>query len=305
MIHHAQASARRPPQPPLNFAALAEPTSVLQTGNKLCENLQQIVDKLVSTVTPANATFDNVVRQLLQHENEMQLTSNLLTMIALVAPDTALRNAATEASDKVSHCMIDCKASRMDLFRLLDTVYQRQKDDHTLDSESRKALLEERRNYVRNGLGLADAPLVEDASSSGGVSSGSTKFGYIARRLQNIQSEFVKNLDEKPHCIWLTRAELAGVPEDALSGLETGTGNLDGKLKVHLNGMQARWMLTVASSPATRQNIYLETRRVVSQDGSTLSLTSPSRGTSSLRSILRPDLKLHTIIGKRKRITVP
>ena len=241
------------------------------------------MDKLVSTVTPANATFDNVVQQLLQHENEMQLTSNLITMIALVAPDTALRNAAAEASDKISHCMIDCKASKMDLFRLLDAVYQRQKDDHTLDSESRKALVEERQSYVRNGLSLADSPLVEDASSSAGASSGSTKFGYIARRLQHIQSEFVKNLDEKPHCIWLTRAELAGVQEDALSGLETGTGNLDGKLKVDLNSMQARWMLTVASSPATRQNIYLETRRVVSQDGSTLSPTSPSRGTSSLR----------------------
>lgn len=39
-----------------------------------------------------------------------------------------------------------------------------------------------------------------------------------------------------------------GVPEDALSGLETGTGELDGKLKLDLNGMQARWVLTVTNS---------------------------------------------------------
>lgn len=267
-MNHAQESDRHPPQPPLNFTSLADPTSVLQAGNKLCENLQQLVNKLVSTVTPENATFDNVVRQLLQHENEMQLSSNLITMIALVAPDTALRNAAAEASDKILHCMIDCKAGNIDLFRLLDAVYQRQKDDHTLDSESRKALVEERRSYLRKGLGLAGAPRAEDTGGNGGASSSSTTFGDIARRLQSIQSEFLKNLDEKPHFIWLTRDELAGVEEDALSGLETGTGELDGKLWLDLNGMQARWMLTIASSPATRQNIYLETRRVVSWDGS-------------------------------------
>ncbi|KFY12550.1 hypothetical protein V491_06741 [Pseudogymnoascus sp. VKM F-3775] len=266
IMNHAQASSRCPPQPPLNFGAVAEPKWVLQSSNKLCEDLQQIVHNLVFTVTPANATFDNVVRQLLQHENEMQLTSNLITMIALISPDTALRNAAAKASDNISHCIIDHKAGRMDLFRLLDAVYQRQKNDHTLDSESRKALVEERRSFVRKGLALEDGSLVEDVSSSGGVSSSSKTFGYIARRLQSIRTEFVKNLDETPHCIWLTRAELAGVQEDALSGFEVGTGKLDGKLKLDLNSMEARWILAVATSPATRQNIYSETKQVAREN---------------------------------------
>jgi len=108
-MDHAQASFGYPPQPPPTFDALVDHSSVLYKSNKLCENLQQFVDKLVSTVTPANATFNNVLRQLLQHENEMQLTSNLITMTSLVAPDTALRNAAAEASDKILHYLIDCK----------------------------------------------------------------------------------------------------------------------------------------------------------------------------------------------------
>lgn len=95
IMDHAQESSRRPPQPPPDFAAVAEPTSILQTSNKLCENFQQVVNKLVRTVTPENATFNNVVRQLLQHENEMQLTSNLITMIAIVSPDKTLRNSAS------------------------------------------------------------------------------------------------------------------------------------------------------------------------------------------------------------------
>ncbi|OBT89533.1 hypothetical protein VE02_01108 [Pseudogymnoascus sp. 03VT05] len=272
-MNHTQASVRRPPQLPLNFSTLAHPTSVLQASNKLCENLQQFVNNLVSTITPANATFNNVVLQLLQHENEMQLTSNLITILSLVAPDTALRNAAAEASDKISHWVMDCKESNVDLFRLIDAVYQRQKDDETFDSESRKALVEERRGYIRKGLGLTDSPLVGDVpteeEANGSISKDSSDratFKYNTHKLQTIESEFLKNLDEKPHHIWLTRAELAGVPEDTLSGLETGTGEFDGKLKMDLNGMQARWMLTVASSPATRQKIYLGSRRMAKEN---------------------------------------
>ncbi|KFX96316.1 hypothetical protein V490_03394 [Pseudogymnoascus sp. VKM F-3557] len=266
IMDHVQASAGYPPQPPPTFDALVDPSSVLYKSNKLCENLQQFVDKLVSTVTPANATFNNVLRQLLRHENEMQLTSNLITMTSLVSPNTALRNAAAEASNKISHCVIDCKTSNMDLFRLIDAVYQRQKDDETLDSESRKALVEERRSYVRKGIGLPDAPQTQNSSENSGSDSGSMMLGYIERRLQSIQSEFIKNLDERPHCIWLTPTELVGVPEDALAGLEAGTGKLEGKLKLDLNGMEARWMLTVASSPTTRQHIYLETKRVAREN---------------------------------------
>lgn len=271
-MNHVQAPVRHPPQPPPSFAALADPTSVVQTSDELCKKSRQVVDKLVTTVTAANATFDNVLRPLLQHENAMQLTSNLITMISLVAPDAALRNAAAEASDKVSHCMIDCKAGNTDLFRLLDAVHQRQKDEYMLDSESRKALVEERRSYVRKGMGLVDRPLAGDAGGSRSAAPDcTTAVRDIARRLQSIQSEFMKNLDGRPHFIWLTRDELAGVSEDALSGFETGTGELDGKLGLDLNGMQARWILTVASSPAARQKIYLGTKRAVSQDTSTVS----------------------------------
>lgn len=135
----------------------------------------------------------------------------------------------------------------------MDAVYQRQRNDSTLDTESRKVLAEERRSYVRNGVGL----LLEDPNGAGRT------VAYIARRLKSIESEFMKNLDEKEHYIWLIRDELSGIPDDALSALEAGTGELDGKLRLDLTGMEARWMLSLISSPAKRERIYLETRRVV------------------------------------------
>ncbi|OTA60725.1 peptidase family M3 [Hypoxylon sp. EC38] len=239
-----------PPQDPLIFATNAE--SISRTGREVCHELRQVVDKLVSTVTPENATFDNVLGVLLRHENEIQLTSNVLSVYALVATDAALRNAAAEAIDKISHCLIDRKANK-DLFRLIDAAYQRQNEDDKLDTESRKAIAEERRSYIRNGMGLDDDIARYSVAD-------------IARRLKTIETEFMKNLDEKEHFIWLSRQELAGIPEDALSGLEVGAGKVDGQLKLDLNGPEVRWMLSQASSPATRERLYLETRRVAREN---------------------------------------
>lgn len=240
------------PQPPTILKGDAQ--SLSDAGIELCNNLRQHVADLVSTVSPADATFDNVLVKLLQHENEMQLTSNLVTLYSLIGTDGPLRSTAGDTSQKISHAQRDCKANPA-LFRLVDAVYERQKDDPTLDAESRKALIEERRSYFRQGMGLAASNDDGDACQ---------KVRNIARQLVDISSEFMRNLDEKEHCIWLTRQELAGVPDDALSGLEVGTGEMDGRLRLDLNGPEARWFMTMASSPTTREMMYLGTRRVVS-----------------------------------------
>lgn len=239
-----------PLQTPIRFDANAEWIS--RASSDLCHKHRQVVDKLVSTVTPATATFDNVLAVLLQHENETQLISNLVSIYAFVATDTSLRAAATGASDQISHCLIDCKEN-MDLFRLVNAVYEKQRNDPCLNVESRKALIEERQSYMRKGMALS----LTDASGAGHA------VADIARRLKSIESGFMRNLDEKEHVLWLTRHELAGALNDALLSLELGTGEMSGKLGLDLKGSQARWMLTLASSPVTRERIYLATRRVV------------------------------------------
>ncbi|KAB5540212.1 hypothetical protein GE09DRAFT_1205660 [Coniochaeta sp. 2T2.1] len=241
------------PQPPIIFQKDAQ--SVSNAGSELCDNLRQHVADLVSTVSPADATFDNVLVKLLQHENEMQLTSNLVTLYSLVGTDGSQRSAA-ETSQKISHTQMDCKENA-DLFRLVNAVYERQKDDPTLDVESRKALTEERRSYVRKGMDLAASNDDNEACH---------KVRDIARQLCRISSEFMRNLDEKEHSIWLTRQDLAGVPDDALSGLEIGTEEMDGKFRLDLNGPEVRWFITMASCPTTREMMYLGTRRVAKEN---------------------------------------
>lgn len=135
-------------------------------------------------VTPADATFDKVLRVLLQHENEMQLKANVINMYSLVSPDASLRSAAAEWSEKIMHAEINRKVNT-ELFRLVDAVYQRQKYDSSLDAKSRKALVEEQRDYLRKGMGLrlvdADGPRRTLLNN--------------ARRIESIGSQLLKNLD--------------------------------------------------------------------------------------------------------------
>ncbi|KAI0517222.1 hypothetical protein F5B22DRAFT_135749 [Xylaria bambusicola] len=235
-----------PPQEPLKFTASA--SSIAETGDALCDAARDTMRKLVLTVTPETASFQNVMRVLLELENEFQLTSNVIGIYARVAPDADLRSAAAKVIGKISQFLIENKADRA-ILRLVEAVFQKQSHDKTLDSESRKALAEERRSRQRSAISCPDG---KDESC----------LGRIQRRLKNVEAELVENLDEHQHCLWLTREDLSGVPEDILRSMERGTGELNGSFGLDLNGMQARLRESIVSSSATRRTIYLATRRV-------------------------------------------
>lgn len=240
-----------PSQPPLRFGMGA--TWLEQAGEGLCCNIQRTVDQLTSTTTQADATFENVLGVVLQLENEVQMVSNLISIYSLTATDSAVRSAAVEASTRISQRLIECKANK-DLFRLIDTVYRQQTDHRSVDSESFKALIEERRDCVRKGMSLQLSDAVDDELT----------VSDIAKRLKVIEAEFVKNLDRDRQIIWLTRNELSRIPEDVLSALETGRGNFKGSFGLELDSMQARQILSIAKLQTTRRRTYLESKRLVS-----------------------------------------
>jgi metallopeptidase MepB len=228
-----------PPQAPLTFCATVE--SIFEDNKRLCDNTKAVLDELVATITPKGATFDNVLRPLAQDEDERQLVSSVLGLYLKVSTDPAVREASAQAEIARSNFMIDC-GMREDVFRLVDSVFQ--KNEATVDPESRKLLVEERRNYVRNGLALSSQ-------------SGRDRLKEIQKRLTTIRTEFAKNLDEEEEAIWFTPEELAGVPEDVLIGLDRGTGELEGKLKVTLKQTDIDPLMQFAVSSETRRETFI------------------------------------------------
>ncbi len=235
----APADFTSPPQAPRTFSATAE--SILADSKRIREGTRALLDRLVATVSPEAATFENVLRPIAEDENQRLALCGVLDIYQKVSTDRAIREASSEAEREMSHFMIDC-LTREDVFRLVDAVFHK---NEPIPSESQKFLREERRTYMRNGLALT-----QQADKD--------RLKEIRKRLSTISNEFGRNLDEEDQGIWLAPEELQGTPNDTIGGLDVGTGNLEGKLKVPFHGPEFTSVMQFAESEETRKKIFIK-----------------------------------------------
>ncbi|KAJ1324490.1 metallopeptidase MepB [Microdochium nivale] len=241
------------PQLPLGFTT--NPASITQTADEACADARAAVDELLASVTPATATFDNVLGTLLRLENQFQRVANVAVVRALTGGvrvgDTGGEEAATfktaagQAADKLNNFLADLKAEEM-VGALVKAVYEEHQHDSgaRLDTESWKALSEEHRSHALNG-GLSFTAELQN------------KAVVIAKRISDLKGEFLDNLNNGEDCLWLTMAELEGVSEVTLNALKAGSAEFGGKFKVDLGGPHVRSILSQLALPATRQAVYI------------------------------------------------
>lgn len=253
-----------PPQAPPLFTGTKE--SIVADANALCNTTRSLLDKLVAEIKPAEdpkaATFETVIRPQTEDENASSLSTRILGFYQYVSGDSALRDASTEAEKILDEFGIEC-SMREDVFRLVDAVYQssglaaskeanaeRLIDEALAKSaglenvESGRLLEKERKNYIKNGLGL---PAGEKRD----------RFKEIKKRLSQIQIAFQKNLNEENGGLWFTKEELDGVPEDVLVNLEKGEGENEGKLKLSFKYPDLFPTLKFAKNPETRKTVFI------------------------------------------------
>ena len=259
----------RPPQPPPLFTGTKE--SIVNDAKVLCNKTRAFLDKLAAD-TPlsdkSQLTFDSVLRPQIEDDNDSTLSARILGFYQYVSGDAALRDASTEADKLMDDFAIE-SGMREDIFKLVDAVYQgsglrglkdKNKDVHVddalatslglEDAESARFLEKEYKNYIRNGLGLPAGPQRD-------------RFKEIKKRLSQIQIEFQKNLNEEDGDIWFTREELDGVSQDLLDGLEKGTGENEGKLKLSFKYPDLFPTLKFAKNPETRRKVLIKNENKV------------------------------------------
>lgn len=229
----APAHLRRPPQAPPLFTATEQ--SIIADAERLIRTSRGVQDRVVAEVKPENATFASVVAPLAHDENIMALESHILGFYQAVSTDQKLRDASSKAEELMDEFFIE-SVMREDVFGLVDVVLRR---NEVLDQESRRLLEKEHKDYVRNGLGLPAGPQ-------------RARFKEIKKRLSQLSIEFQKNLNEENGGIWFTPEQLAGVPEDVLSGLKRGE---DGKLWLTFKYPDLFPAMKYATSPETRRQI--------------------------------------------------
>ena len=259
-----------PPQAPPLFTGTKE--SIVADSKALCDKTRTLLDKLVAEIKPAEnpkaASFDSVLRPQIEDENIGALNARILGFYQYVSGDSELRDASTAAEKIMDEFGIEC-AMREDVFQLVDAVYQnsglsesKEKDkDRLIDealaktagldsSESALLLEKERKSYIKNGLGL---PAGEKRD----------RFKEIKMRLSQIQIAFQKNLNEENGGIWFTAEDLDGVPQDVLDGLEKGTGENDGKLRLSFKYPDLFPTLKFAKNPETRKKLFIDNENKV------------------------------------------
>ncbi|OTA59173.1 peptidase family M3 [Hypoxylon sp. EC38] len=242
---------KNPPQAPPTFTGTKE--SIVKDAKSICDTTRSLLDNLVANVPADKASFASVLSPIAEDEDQAQLSTRILGFYQYVSADADLRNASTEAEKIMDEFSIECNM-REDVFKLVDAAFGSQKSrEPDLDAESLRLLEKERKNYIRNGLGLPQGPKRD-------------RFKEIKKRLSQISIQFQKNLNEENGGLWFTKEELDGVPSDVVDGLEKGTGENEGKFKLSFKYPDLFPTLKFAKNPETRKKVFIANENKVNEN---------------------------------------
>lgn len=207
-----------PPPPIPTFETT--PSLLLQEVNRVIDSRKQLHDSLVSSLTPATATFHNLITPLQQDINLAACRIRPLTLLGRVSPDPKIREAARESEAKLSNAA-SAALMRTDVAELVAAVFARQSahassdvTDDGLDKEDRHLLAVVHGEYQRSGAGIRDPGTRERVKAA-------------TDRLNELTTEAKRTLTEGQSGKWFTRAELEGVPERILQQLERRHSEID------------------------------------------------------------------------------
>lgn len=233
---------KNPPQAPPTFTGTKD--SIVSDAKALCDTTRSLLDKLAADVPVDRASFAKVLKPIAEDEDHGGLSGRILGFYQYVSADAELRDASSEAEKIMDEFGIECNM-REDIFQLVDSIAKRQKDNEPdLDAESLRLLDKERKNYIKNGLGLPKGAQRD-------------RFKEIKTRLSQIGIQFQKNLNEEDEGLWFTKEELDGVPADVLEGLTKGEGTNEGKIRLTFKYPDLFPALKFAKNPEIRKKIFI------------------------------------------------
>ncbi|KZL69628.1 metallopeptidase [Colletotrichum incanum] len=234
----------RPQKPPV-FTATS--TSIITDINRLVSASRTAQQAITDSVTPSTATYDNVLLALSHAENALASESTLLVFYNAVSPSAEVRAASAKARNTLREFELECSMNE-DTFRLVDAVYNIHNNGDTaqsLDPERMNFLNKKYKGFVKNGLRIPAGPQRD-------------RFKEVKSRIDNLTSEFSKNLAEADVSVWFAPDELDGYPQDLLARLQEGYSGSEneGKLCVKIPSQLAPLLRTVRN-PETRKKARL------------------------------------------------
>lgn len=222
---------------------------MVEDTKRLVDKSRSIQDKIVAEVKDKDASFKNIMLPMAYDENTMALEAHIIGFYQAVSTNQELRDASTEAEKLLDDFSIE-SSMREDVYNVVEAAFHK---GEKLDPESQRLLEKERKNYIRNGLGIPAGPKRD-------------RFKEIKKRLSEISIVFQKNLNEENQGLWFTPEELSGVPQDVLAGFAKGEGEHSGKVKMTFKYPDLFPVSKYATNPATRKKIFIANENKLNQN---------------------------------------
>lgn len=232
---------RRPPQAPQLFND--SPETIEEKAKKSIASEKQIVDDIVKKTAVANATFENTIVPFTEQFDQADGLTSFWDVYLAVSNDTKLQEAVQAVLPNFTKASQETYLNE-EFFKLVDTVFQKQKDDQTLNAESRKLLAGIRGDFIDSGVNLPAGKKRD-------------RFRGEDQKLAKLANDFENAITADQTALWFTVEELNGINPVVLKDLEKGEGEHEGKLKVVVQSPEAGGCNMDCSNATTRQRLSI------------------------------------------------
>lgn len=262
MMEHGIGSAyREPPQAPPVFSR--DKSSLIRDAEAVNQKTKILLDEILSAFTPENATFAGVAEAIARNYDHNTTKTRLISFYRKVSPDPEMREYSRKADDIIDE-FDNSAVLRRDIFSLVQALYDK-RQTLGLDEEQIRLIRRLRQQYVAYGLTIPPGANRE-------------RFFQITTQLQSLQAEYRRNLNEENGCLWLTREELLGVPDDVVSNLEKGSGANEGMLQLTFKYPHVNPTVEHATNPETRKRVFVANDNKVPKPLPFASRSCPDKG---------------------------